>query len=634
MCGLAGVVHGDAHSARAAVRAMNASQTHRGPDDVGEASLIVGPRTLALGHRRLSILDLSPGGHQPMTNPETGDVIVYNGELYNYRPLRAELASLGDRFRTESDTEVVLNAFARWGAGALRRFSGMYAFGLYEVRTQRLHLARDPIGIKPLYIATSADAVVFASELRGILASGLVERRIDRRALASAFAYGSVVGPLTMIEGVRLIDPGMHLAIDLRAPRLDLDASRTLRFFSLPSRAARAPIAQVAESLRPVLRDSVASHLQSDVPVGVFLSRGIDSTAIAALASELRGGDVDTFTVSLADDAAMDEGPAAARTARALGTCHHDVRISEAEVRPLVAKALACVDQPSVDGLNTWVISRAVRERGIVVALSGLGGDEMFGGYSTFRDVPALRRALRLGARMPVSARRRAAAVLLATRSAAQRQKGIELASTAATVDDVYFRRRRLMSDAEMDALGFAENALDRAYVPRESEPRRDLPDDDDWAAVRVLESRFYMANTLLRDSDVFAMAHGLEIRVPLLGQGVVREALRWTRAAIELRRGPNKPWLAAAIGDRIPAEVAGAPKRGFSLPQARWMVGALREQFEWWIGALATSGVVDERGVRGAWEAFLREPAGPGWSRAWMLAVVGAWLDRTAPAP
>ena len=628
MCGIAGVVHADMRKAHGAVRAMNGAQAHRGPDDEGVATLEVGRRSLALGHRRLAILDLSPAGHQPMSNPDTGDVIVYNGELYNYRPLRAELEAAGVRFRTATDTEVILVAFARWGAACLKRFSGMYAFALFEKRSQRLHLARDPLGIKPLYIAPTADSIVFASELRAVMASDLVERRIDRRALASVLAYGAVAGPLTMFEGVCALDPGTHLAIDLGAERIDADRRRASRFFCLNVEARKAPVAHVAAELRPLLRAAVASHLQSDVPVGIFLSRGIDSTAIAALASELRGGDVDTFTVSLADDAEIDEGPAAARSARVLGTRHHDVRIGESEVRPLVARALASVDQPSVDGLNTYVISRAVRERGIVVALSGLGGDEMFGGYSTFRTVPALRRALSALAPVPSFVRQRIARAILSSRTSGRLQKGVELAGTPASLRSVYLRRRRLMSDAEMAALGFASESRDDDFIPEESDAARGLRAGDDWAAVRTLETRFYMGNMLLRDADVFGMAHGLEIRVPLLGQEVVDAALRYTRSAIDWRRGPNKPWLVAALGDRLPREVRGLPKRGFSLPQARWMRTSLREEFEARIDVMAKSGLVDPVGVEAVWQTFLREPESPTWSRAWMLAVVGAWLE------
>jgi asparagine synthase (glutamine-hydrolysing) len=628
MCGIAGVVHADGLRATAAVRAMTDAQAHRGPDGEGVVTLDVGPRTLALGHRRLAIVDPSPAAAQPMSNPDTGDVIVYNGMLYNYRALRDELASTGERFRSASDTEVILRAFARWGADCLARLSGMFAFAFYERRTRRLHLARDPLGIKPLYVAVAAETIVFASELQAIVASGLIERRIDRRALASAFAYGAVADPLTMIEGVVSLDAGSHLAIDLGAERLEGDRRLANRFFSFPVEPERAPVARVAADLHPILREVVASHMQSDVPIGIFLSRGIDSTAIACLASELRGGDVDTFTVGLADDPQIDEGPTAGRTARALGTRHHDLRIPEAEVQSLVAQAFACVDQPSVDGLNTFILSRALRDRSIKVALSGLGGDEMFGGYPTFREVPMLRRALSLASFVPAAARRRATSALLARRPPAQRQKEIELASTEPTIEDVYFRRRRLMSDAQMQTLGFTPDPRDRAFIPRESEPSRGVAQNDDWAAVRTLETRSYLGNTLLRDADVFGMANGLEIRVPLLGREIVETVFKYSRAAFGSRRR-NKPWLVSAVGDRMPQEVRRMPKRGFVLPQSRWMRTSLRDEFEARVSLLAESGLVERDGPRSIWQSFLVDPQGASWSRAWMLGVVGNWLAR-----
>jgi asparagine synthase (glutamine-hydrolysing) len=629
MCGIAGVIHTSDAVAVAAVRRMNDAQTHRGPDGVGACSVRVGAHAIALGHRRLAIQDLSPTGRQPMVNPATDDVITYNGEIYNVAELRAELAGHGAAFRSRSDTEVVLAAFARWGIACVERLYGMFAFALYAARERKLYLARDPMGIKPLYWTTSGGSFVFASELRAVLASGLVDVRIDRLGLESLFAYGAVVAPRTMVEGVHLLEPGTWAQIDVagRAFKPQLQARRYWHFASTPRMEGSSKV--VADEIRPALRESVQSHLVGDVPVAVFLSSGIDSTAISVLASEVRRGDLDTFTVSLAEDSKIDEAPVARRTAQGLGTRHHDVLLGERDALGLTTRWLDSIDQPSVDGLNTYVISGAAREQGIVVALSGMGGDEMFGGYATFREVPRLARAVRAARHLPRGLVRRVAD-RWAHGSATRAEKMLDFLDLKPSLESVCLWRRRLMSDAQMEALGLQSRRRED-FLPPESDPHYGVPRDSAWAAVRALESRFYLSNMLLRDADVFGMAHGLEIRVPLLDRRVVDAALAFAPPAFDWgRRRVGKPWLVAALDGRIPPEVLGRSKRGFSLPQARWMRGPLREAFEARVDAVAGSGQLEPHAVRAIWERFLREPDGPAWSRAWLLGVVGQWLART----
>jgi asparagine synthase (glutamine-hydrolysing) len=365
--------------------------------------------------------------------------------------------------------------------------------------------------------------------------------------------------------------------------------------------------------------------------VGIFLSRGLDSSAIAAFAAAARGGDVDTFTVTLGSDRGLDEGPLAAATARALGTRHHGVVVDEAALPDLARRWLRSIDQPTVDGLNTYIVSKAVRERGIVVALSGLGGDEMFGGYSTFREVPALSRALAAVDHLSAGTRRNVAERLLAGRSRAQRQKGGDLAAAGGDLRNVYLARRRVLSDADMVALGFGDLAAD-AYVPAGADLGRGVDLEDPWASVRTLETRLYMRNVLLRDTDVFGMAHGLEIRVPLLGQPVVDFALTRTRSWLDGRRGSKKRWLVEAVRGMVPDAVHTLPKVGFALPFARWMRGPLRDEMMEGVRALATSGLVDGDAVESVWKAFLDDENGRMWSRAWTLAVTGSWLARRPP--
>ncbi len=605
---------------------MNVAQAHRGPDDAGIFSDQVGAYALALGHRRLSIQDVSQAGHQPMTHPETGDVIVYNGELYNVTELRTELASSGAQFRSRSDTEVILHAFATWGRGCAERFHGMFAFALWSPRQRTLHMVRDPLGIKPMYVAATPQSLIIASELRAILATGAVERNIDQHGLASLLAYGAVAAPRTMIDGVRLLDPGNWSEVTFGETLV----RRDFVYWRSPAVRRRTVSANVAGAeLRGPLERAVRAHLISDVPVGVFLSSGIDSTAVAALAAEARGGDIDTFCVCVETDSGVDESGPAAHTAALIGARHHEVRLGEGEALKLARNWLLSTDQPTIDGLNTFVISRAVRERGIVVALSGLGGDEMFGGYSTFTEVPLMRRLAPLARLMPSHLRRRMA-MIIANRFGAHRAlKVADLAASSGNLIDLCLLRRRLFADQNMTDFGFGDRSLrSRHFLPFEALSSLDLSSDSDWIAIRRLETALYMGNMLLRDSDVFGMAHGLEIRVPLLDQGVVDCALSLSRTSRISPRGPNKPCLVAALGNRLPKHVLSLPKRGFSLPQAEWLVGPLHSEFSDRVEYLARSGLMAPQAVRLAWSRCVHAD-GAGWSRGWLLATLGAWLEK-----
>lgn len=635
MCGIAGIWGPNRGAGETALAAMLAAQSQRGPDDEGRKTLDLPAGSLVLGHRRLSILDLSPAGHQPMENPERGDWIVFNGEIYNFLELREELAATGVQFRSRCDTEVILQAYARWGTDAFNRLAGMFALGLYDRAANRLVLARDPIGIKPLYYAWGQDAFVFASELRAIEVSGLVDRSLDRRALAGLLAYGAVPGPLTMLRDAKSLDPGTWAAIDLNRPSWSDRRLAPVRYWDFPMPHERATTngvgAAIREADRELLARAVGSHLISDVPVGIFLSSGIDSTALAVWCAEARGGDVDTFTIVLADEPGMDEGPLAAGTAKQLGTHHHEVVVTEAEARGLTEHWLGSLDQPSLDGLNTFVISHAVRQRGIIVALSGLGGDEVFGGYSTFRDVPKLVRMARAAHRVPRPVRTGVASWLYRNKVKAQRTKLVEMAGTEPSLQALYFRRRRLFSDAELHALGFhaSDLGLNDYFLPPESEPERALVENDPVASISVLESRFYMGNMLLRDSDVFGMAHGLEIRVPLLDRRVLDRFYAVPGSERVVRGAPNKHLLVEALPKQPAPEILTQGKRGFSLPQASWMAGPLRPRFEELLDSAGRSGWLDPVGVKTVWSDFLVDTTGPTWSRAWLLGVLGQWLQR-----
>src|SRR5580704_4377372 len=396
---------------------MAAAMVHRGPDDAG--FLANDPRAagIALGIRRLSIIDL-PGGHQPVWNEKQKVAVVFNGEIYNYRELRARLSLAGHKFATNSDTEILVHGWEEWGEDLLAELRGMFAFALLDLRKHFatvpvLFLARDPLGIKPLYYAQTPQGFGFASELRALLASGAIPRKLSDDALTSYLLFGSVSEPVTLVEGVFSLPPGnallLHLPDRRRTPRVRpwWDPTR--------SAAARDPkrprdFAAASARLRTHLEDAVRTHLIADVPVGLFLSSGLDSSAIAMLAGRAKAG-IQSFTLTF-PGTSFDEAALARVVAGRCGSKHTEVPLDGAAILSRIDEALAALDQPTMDGINTYFVSWAARQVGLKVALSGLGGDELFAGYSTFADVPRLNKLAQTAKLLPASLRRALAPML------------------------------------------------------------------------------------------------------------------------------------------------------------------------------------------------------------------------------
>jgi asparagine synthase (glutamine-hydrolysing) len=629
MCGIAVIVCPDPSRARAGLEAMVAAQTHRGPDDLGFEYVTHAGVTLGLGQRRLAIIDLSPLGHQPMRHEPTGDLLTYNGELYNYLDIRKDLEALGVRFTGHSDTEVMLAALVQWGPAALRRFRGMFAVAWYRAASNTLVLARDPLGIKPMYLARAGGALLVASEVRGILASGIVERRINRRAVASLLAFGAVQDPDSIVEGVTCFPAGAWQEIPLHAAHL-ANLPKPAYFWRHPAVDSECTETDAVERVRRTLDLAVRDHLISDVPVGIFLSSGLDSTIIAALAARHTRA-VSTYTVGFADNPDLSETEPAARTAHALGLKHVDVQIATTQALHAVENWLDSLDQPSIDGLNTYVVTGAVKNAGITVALSGLGGDELFCGYSSFADAPRLQTLMHRTAAFPVWVRTLLARAASIGQSRAYREKLVEIARTGSRLTDLYFQRRRAMSARQLDDLGIAPRplGLSRAFVPPEALADIDLLDHDPVVAISRLETRFYTGNMLLRDSDAMGMAHSLEIRVPFFDTGVLNECMA-IPGNVRMPSGiANKHLLRQAFADLIPGEVLGISKRGFALPIRRWMNTSLRARCEQSLADLKRADILESDGIDRIWRDYLDAPESAIWSRAFALCVLGDYVTR-----
>ena len=559
MCGINGIVRLSAQAPaidlEELVRTRDAMAL-RGPDGVG---VWISPSgRAALGHRRLAILDLSPTGSQPMASPH-GHHLILNGEVYNFRELRRELERDGVAFRSTSDTEVILALYAREGAAMLRRLRGMFALALWDEPAGRLLLARDPLGIKPLYYAIDGGVLRFASQVKALEASGAVSMNVDPAGLAGFLLWGAVPEPLTIRRAVKALPAG-HL----------LDIATESDAVPVPRRWSAPPEPETLDPLHPVMavEDSVRAHLVSDVPVAVFLSAGLDSGLVAALARRHLPEPPTTFTLRFEalEGTPADEAPLAAEVARALGTRHVERRLGAADLAGLWPRVLAAMDQPSIDGANTFAVCRAAHEAGIKVALSGLGGDEVFGSYPSFRDVPRAARLAARARRVPGLPALWPAAARLA---AAGRPKLAGLLAHGATLPGAYLLRRGLFLPQELPALLGPELAAEglAAYDPLADAVRAlDGHGADPWLAVHAMETGIYLKNQLLRDADWAAMAWSVELRVPFVDPWL---AAHLGAAGFEPARSQGKAALVRRAAPELPAALFERPKTGFYVPIA-----------------------------------------------------------------
>lgn len=540
---------------------------------------------LVLVHQRLSIIDLSPAGHQPMCDALTGNQLVFNGEIYNYQLLRDELKASGVSFCSASDTEVILQGYAAWGTAVFSRLRGMFALALYDSVRRTLILARDRIGIKPLYYCMNPRedvAICFASEIRALLASTLVEPRLSRDALAGYLVTGYVTDPLTILAQARSLLPGHVMVIDGTGTICEY------RPFWSPGdqRPAVESGEAAARRVREKLEDAVACHLVSDVPLGAFLSGGIDSTTLVAIMKRVSDHRVRTFSLVF-DDPLLSEEAYSRPIARQLGTEHQEVRVREADFLALLDDALASLDQPSTDAVNSYVVSRKCKEAGLTVAIAGTGGDELFGGYTSFRRVPAALAALRLFRRLPnpLQGCLQAIAhrVLLGSNgfmpSAGMRAKLVSLLGLPADPLRVYqLSRAVLLPEVCKGLIEKESDMLETWGLPEELEQLIRSASGgcaDVRQQISLFEQHCYLSNQLLRDTDSVSMAVSLEVRVPFLDHELIETVAR-TAPSLLFGGSASKQFLVDAVRDILPREAYHRRKQGFVLPIGRWTSGPL----------------------------------------------------------
>jgi len=598
MCGIAGFISTPCvseASALAATERMVTRMHNRGPDAEG----LWTSAGVVLGHRRLAILDLDARANQPMVSTDGRYAIVFNGEIYNFRELRRELEAKGVAFRTTSDTEVLLALFAREGECMLPRLRGMFAFAIWDTQSRELFLARDPYGIKPLYYTRTKDGLLFASQVKAVLASGLVAKEPEPAGLAGFYLWGSVPEPWTLYRDVFALPAGHWLRVRAGVPEEPVCWHDIRRHWRGQGKLLSAQ--ELREQVRQAVTDSVRAHLVADVPVSVFLSGGIDSAALAGLASGL-GAQVEGITIGFDEFVGRheDEVPVAAAIAAHYGLPHFVRRVSRVEFEQDIPRILDAMDQPSIDGINTWFASKAAAERGYKVVLSGVGGDELFCGYPSFRQIPRMAAMGGAIATIP-GARALLGSVCASLAKSLVKPKLASLPAFMNSLEGGYFLRRSLFLPEELPALmgtDLAREGLARlgGWPPCMTRAAA----RDGAAAVGLLESTHYLRNQLLRDSDWASMAHSLELRTPLVDAALLETLGPFVAG---FAGGAGKAMLARSPGKPLPVSIINRPKTGFSLPMAQWLAEATDQ---------------------GAWGnlPMLAAPGTP-WARRWARVIV-----------
>ncbi len=617
MCGIAGIFGiGDKVKSHMLTSQMCDLIKHRGPDAHG----IWQNETVTLGHRRLSIIDTSEAGNQPFFSDDKKLAIVFNGEIYNYLELKKELEA-SYTFKTGSDTEVMLAAYRKWGIDFVQKFFGMFGFALWDDDLNKLFIVRDRLGIKPIYYFESNGAILFASEIRPLLATGLTERKINRSALEDYLRYQTVHAPATIIDGIKMLMPG-HIM------ELDSDGIQIKKFWSLYENASKesahhdAPT--VKKNVHDLLQSSVDIRMRADVPFGAFLSGGIDSSAVVGLMSRTSQHRVKTFAVTF-HEKQFDESPYSAMIAKKFNTEHTEIKLHANDFMKLVPEALHAMDHPSGDGPNTFVVSKVTREQGVKMALSGLGGDEVFAGYDVFKRMKDLEAKQWMNI-APRFLRTAAGKMLQFMKPSVSSEKiAMSLSTSRMNFENLYPITRQLFSEDQIESL--LKNDGDSINIVRLITKEVAATEFEILSKVSMAEMSTYMQNVLLRDTDQMSMAHALEVRVPFLDHRLVEYVL----GVSDNIKFPHtaKQLLTESLGELIPREVIDRPKMGFTFPWAVWMKNELKALCEDNLKTLENVSELNYDEVQKLWNRFLAGDERITWSRMWPLVALGHWVKQ-----
>ncbi len=601
---------------------MNDGQAHRGPDAEAVLALPFAESVAVLGHRRLAIIDLSEAGKQPMANAAETVWIVYNGEVYNFQSLRDELLKAGYAFRSKTDTEVLICGYEAWGIeGLLSRLRGMFAFALLDVSRKenpRLILARDRFGIKPLYYYQNRERLIFASEVRALLKTGMIAEARNPEAVIRFLQYGSVPSPLTTVKEVYSLAAGHYLIADVSG--CAIKKYWELADYLLQSTNPVSTKDAAGETLA-LLEEAVEQHLISDVPLGVFLSGGIDSSALVALASQFRREPLTTLSVVFNENE-FSEAPYARLMAEKYHTDHHEIWLRHEEFYEELPHVFEAMDQPTIDGVNSYFVSRAARQAGLTVVLAGTGGDEVFLGYPYHQRAYKNETLLRTLLGMPQALRGAvlgAAAHLSAVFNRKDLGKLSYLANSTSE-ENIYLMFRGLFNGEQIQTLlGLSDRELKESEIPSGKDSKRPLID-----VITEGEFKCFLQNQLLKDTDFMGMAHAIEARVPFLDHKLVEYVLGLS-VHEKIAEGMSKPLLVKALGKRLPEAIWNRPKMGFTFPFGVWMKSLSQELR----AKIYEAGLFERQAVDAIWNRF--EAGGLHWSRAWALVAMASCQSNVA---
>lgn len=628
MCGINGIIGiADISIAEKKIKAMSDAMKHRGPNDEG----FYVDKNIALGHRRLSIIDLSSAGHQPMSSSDGRYQLIFNGEIYNYKELKFELQRIvqGSNkaayiFGTNTDSEVIIAAFIRWGIDCVKHFNGMFAFAIWDTQLKQLFIARDRLGIKPLYYFMSNGVFAFSSEIRSLLASTIIPKKIDEKNLVDYLRYQTVHAPNTLVKGVKMLMPG-H-TIEMKENDFFINKYWSLND-TISNQSKGKSYNEICKDVNTLLSQSVERRLIADVPFGAFLSGGIDSSAIVGLMSKVSAEKVKTFSVTF-DESEFSEAKYAQLIAKKFNTEHQEIKLSPTDFLKQLPLALSAMDHPSGDGPNTFIVSKATKDAGITMALSGLGGDELFAGYDVFKRGVELNKKLLLRS-SPKFARSIAGTILQALKPSVSSEKiNALLHQKEINFNSFYPLSRQVMLDTSVKSiLNLSELPINA--VSEIVNASSISSTNYQITNTSIAEISTYMQNVLLRDTDQMSMASALEVRVPFIDYKLVEYVLG-IEDKFKMPISPKK-LLVDSMGDLLPSEIVNRPKMGFTLPWKHWMKNELKSFCEARLVSLSKRTYFEEKELMKLWSLFLKDDKRITWSRVWYLIVLENWMQENA---
>jgi asparagine synthase (glutamine-hydrolysing) len=619
MCGITGILHFNNQSAnRSVIEKMNDAVSHRGPDADG----FFVENEIAFGHRRLSIIDLSSAANQPFTDNSGRYVMVFNGEVYNYEEVKNSIHDYS--FRTTSDTEALIAAYAKWGADCVKHFRGMFAFAIWDKEKKELFVCRDRMGVKPFYYFIDKDKFLFSSEVRSILASGLVKKEINRKALIEYFSYQSVSFPFSIIDGISQLEAGSWMLIKDGniEKKMYWDLTETKKDFDFSDKK------RTQQHIRELMLQSVQRRLVSDVPVGAFLSGGIDSSIVVGLMAEASSSRPNTFNISF-DEEEFDESPYADIIAKKFNTIHTNIRLTPDHFLDELHNGLDAMDTPSGDGINTYVVSKAIRQKGMTVALSGVGGDELFAGYPIFSQYLKLQEKKWLWSISPIIKKSIAKIALNGSSSNKMNRIKQMMVLDSCSIENVYPILRQILSAKQINQYTslitdtYSETSVEDALKNRST----NIDAMPLLSQVSAAEYLGYTQHTLLKDTDQMSMAVALEVREPFFDQDLVEFVL----AIPDEFKKPTYPksLLVESMKPMLPDEVVFRKKKGFLFPWNSWMKNELRTFCEEKINHISQRDFTHRSTLLSLWQSFLKGDKNIRWAELWLFVVLEYWLEK-----